>query len=283
MRVAQSYELQTEINAFAAIRHIGYLAGIVAVALREKLGIMRPADVVGQWKSGLFETAHGVRHRIELVSHLDDDRLRACAHSWRVIGELAALEAPLTLTAVVIGAQRGGRRHSDWTRAYLHPTNRTLRFARRQSREAGFSDSWERVWREVRGEISTAKWLSVMRQDDVLDGLIVSREIAYRAEDNRMIQARREMDILAACMEGASDNSPMRRSSCDEWGGCSFATVCWSPIAVDPSQLPHLYQIRAACKPPATPEECTSEDRSAALAHPLPDVRTEPGLRYARI
>ena len=195
----------------------------------------------------MFETESGDRHRIELVSHLDDDRLRATAHSWRVIGELAALEAPLTLTNVIIGAHRGGRRHSEWTKGLLHPANHQLRFARRNQKNTGFNEHWEKVWREHQSQISTETWLRAMKADGVMDSLILSREIAYNPKDNRMIAARREMAYLAIAMEGSYERAPMRRSSCDETGkgACVWQNVCYSTTEATPEDFPHLYQIRA--------------------------------------
>lgn len=247
LEIAQKNELQTGgENAFMVIRHVGYLAGIVAVALTEKYGKfakLPPKHTKDfEWESHLFR-ARKKNHRIVLVSHMDDDRLRAEAHSWATVGELAALESPLTLTAIVIGANRKGRRHSAWTEGFLHPQNRMLRFAKREKGN-GFTSSWEKVWREHKGEISTEKWLGVMKEDGVLDDLMISREIAYRAEDHRMIAARREMVEVMGRMDSASESSPMRRSSCDETGkgSCPFSSVCYSPIETDPSRLVHLYR-----------------------------------------
>lgn len=247
LEIAKEFELDAgEHNRFLVVRHVGFLAGIISMALRERLGILAPVTPTKDWESALFETQAGVRHRIELVSAFDDDRLRQSAHSWGVIGELAALEKPLTLTAVVIGAHRGGRRHSAWSKGYLHPQNHTLRFARRGQK--GFSDGWDEVWRDHRTEISTEKWLEAMKSDAALDGLILSREIAYNASDARMIAARKEMRILEKEMGSAREDSPMRRSSCDEVGrgACPFQSVCWSPVDVTPDQLVHLYRKRAS-------------------------------------
>jgi hypothetical protein len=263
MRIASRKDiLLTEINKFTTVRHVGYVAGIIAVALQDRFGAFSPVPDTDTWRSGLFKTQSGKHHRIELVNTWDDDRLRACAHSWRVIGELAALEAPLTLTAVIIGPQRGGRRHSEWSKGLLHPVNKALRFAPRSAKKTGFNDSWEKVWREHQGEISTAKWLSAMKQDEVLDSLIISRDIAYNADDNRMVAARREMEYLAVAMEGSYERSPMRRSSCDETGrgACVWQNVCYSPTEASPTDFPELYQIRGT--PDAERAECTSASRS---------------------
>lgn len=250
LEVAQKSELQTgNENAFMIIRHCGFLAGIIATALREKFGLMTrlpPKHTTNfEWESNLFQDHNGRNHRIVLVSHLDDDRIRAEAHGWATIGELAALESPLILTSIIIGASRKGRKHSAWTKGYLHPQNRSLRFAKRE-RGNGFTSSWEECWREHKGEISTERWLGVMKEDGVLDELILSREIAYRAEDHRMIAARREMVEIMGRMDSASESSPMRRHSCDVTGrgSCEFQSVCYSPIETSPDRLVHLYQVK---------------------------------------
>ena len=278
MRLASTRELQVEhLNAFMTIRHIGYLAGIIAVALQDKLGILHRVASTPDWESGLFETRNGIRHRIELVSYLDDDRLRAAAHSWRVIGELAALEAPLTLTAVVIGAQRGGRRHSEWSKGLLHPVNKVLRFAPRNQKKAGFNDAWTKVWREQQSEIATEDWLTAMKADDVLDSLIISREIPYR-EDNRIATAKRDMRRAVEAIAGVSESSPMSRGACDDWGGCPFALCCWNPTPVSPGELPKLYSIRAQDTRPVKPTTHTYSADTAASWHPLPAGRRAPSL-----
>jgi hypothetical protein len=262
MRQASQYDMiLSDLNSFMTVRHIGFLAGIIAVALQERFGAFtRPILDGDDWETGLFEDASGRRHRIELVSHFDDDRLRACAHSWKVIGELAALEAPLTLTAVVIGPQRGGRRHSEWTKGLAHPVNRALRFAPRTKKKAGFSGTWEKVWRDQEN-IPTAKWLAQMKQDGVMENLIVSREIAYNRDDHRMVQAREDMIEIRDRMRYARADSPMRRSNCDEFGGCPFQACCYSPTPKRPLNFPHLYRIRDT--PRAESAECTSGRRSA--------------------
>lgn len=245
MRVGSTHDLiLTEISNFFTIRHVGFLAGIIAVALRERIGPLIRVESTPDWESALFEAESGKRHRIELVSHFDDDRLRAAAHSWRVIGELAALETPLTLTAVVIGPQRAGRRHSEWTKGLTHPVNRALRFAARR-KSSGLGEGWGKVWRE-QTDIPTARWLTQMKQDGVLENLIVSREIGYREQDNRMVAAKREMGEIAYSMEFASVKSPMRRTSCDEFGGCPFAPCCYSPNGQKPEDFVHLYHVKSA-------------------------------------
>jgi hypothetical protein len=238
-----------DLSPMSAIRHVECMAEVIGMALRAKLGVVcRPEPTsLGEheWHTGLFE-ARGELHRIILTSHMDDDSLRSFAHSWQTIGELAALERSITLTVVIIGAQRGGRRHSPWSKGFLHPIQKTLRIGRRKAGGAdGFTTGWKEVWRE-QTEIKAETWLDRMKADEMLGDLIVSRKITYRGEDARMAQARREMLLLAEEMMSPRTDYPMRRSSCDEIGRppCPFQPACYSSTPVTPDDLPHLFRAK---------------------------------------
>jgi hypothetical protein len=241
-----------DLAVMSVVRHVGFMAEVISLALRRKLGpVTRLPDVPfgkHQWRSNLFETAKGL-HRIVLVSYLDDDALRSFAHGWGTVGELAALGRDLTLTAVVIGASRGGRRHSHWTKCFQHPMQKScLRFGRRKGGKAeGFTDAWREVWRE-RTDITANVWLDKMVADDVLGDLIQSRRIPYRAEDHRIETAKADMFRILPAMERASPDDPMRRHSCDDpiKGACPWGYYCWSPTAVTVEELGHLYAPRAS-------------------------------------
>lgn len=237
----------TALSPISAVRHVDAMAEVIALALRARLGrALRPDPVaVGEhrWLSNLF-LCRGELHRIILASHLDDDSLRSYAHSWGTVGELAALERPLTLTVVLVGAQRGGRRHSHWAKGFLHPVQKSLRFGRRRSGKSdGFTEGWKDVWRE-QSNVAAEVWLEKMRNDEVVDDLFVSRRIAYRGDDERMRQARADILALAEAAGASRTSDPMRRSSCDELGrgACPWQSVCYSPTAVTPEDLPHLYR-----------------------------------------
>ncbi len=237
--------------AISAVRHVGLMAEVIALALRRKLGPMaRIAPVpMGkhQWRSGLFETRSGILHRFVLVSHIDDDVLRGFAHSWGTVGELAALGRDVTLTFIAIGAQRGGRRHGAWSKCFRHPVQKTmLRFGRRKGSN-GFTDGWKEIWRE-QTDITAARWLDQMQADDVLGDLIQSRTIPYRKDDARIAQAKTDMFTILPAMESASVDSPMRRSSCDDpiKGACVWQALCWSPSEVEVEDLGHLYRERSS-------------------------------------
>jgi hypothetical protein len=234
-----------DLSSLSAVRHVESMAEVIALALRAKLGraSMPARGTLGEheWKSNLFE-CRGEHHRIILVSHLDDDSLRSFAHSWGTIGELAALEKPITLTVVLIGSQRGGRRHSPWAKGFLHPVQKALRFAPRK-KDDGFTQNWKTCWRE-QTEIKAETWLDRMRTDEMLEELIVSRKIQYRGDDERMRQAKSDILSLAEEMKHASGDAPMRRSACDEIGRgpCPFQAVCYSPTPATPEDFPGLYR-----------------------------------------
>ena len=235
-----------ELSPLSVIRHVESMSAIIALAMRAKFGKMRHVDPVSfgehQWRSNLFE-AHGNAHRIILAGHMDDDSLRSFAHSWGTVGELAALERPLTLTIVIIGSQRGGRRHSAWAKGFQHPIQKVIRFGQRKKAD-GFTTGWKEVWRE-QSNIKPETWLERMGTDGVLDELIVSRKVAYREDDERMLAARREMMALIPRMEASTQEEPMRRSSCDSvFGACPYQAVCYSATPVGPENLPGLYRRR---------------------------------------
>lgn len=246
-----------ELSPISVVRHVEAMAEVIALALRARFSQMQRLDLASfgehRWKSNLFERRSGDLHRLILASHMDDGSLRSYAHSWGTIGELAVLERPIALLIVIVGAQRGGRRHSAWSKGFLHPIQKVLRFQQRKKAD-GFTQGWKECWRE-QTEIKAQTWLDRMRMDEVLPDLITVRRVQYRAEDERMKQARRDMLALIPRMEAVTAEEPMRRSSCDELGkgACPFQAICYSPTPVEPADLPQLYR---ACETlPAAPEE----------------------------
>lgn len=250
IEITQNLDVETgELSPSSVVRHVECMSEIISLALRSRMGRAARLDPVtigsNEWQSNLFEFRSGL-HRIVLASHLDDDSLRSFAHSWRTIGELAALERSIFLTVVIVGSQKGGRRHSPWAKGYIHPIQKVLRFGRRKGSKAdGFTEGWKEAWRE-QTNIEAETWLDRMLVDEMLDDLIVSRKVQYRGEDSRMKTARRDMITLADQMASARTDAPMRRSSCDEigHGACGWQQFCYSPVDVRVEDLGHLYRLR---------------------------------------
>lgn len=233
--------------AIAAVRHIGFMAEVVSLSLTRRFGRFRrvkPVDLDGhEWHSGLFESKQGL-HRILLMSTLDDDALRGYAHAWATVGELAALRTDLSLTAVVVGSQRDGRRHSHWSKCYQHPIQKSaLRFSRRKGgKGAGFTDGWREVWRE-RTELSAEVWVDKMEADEALEDLIRVHRVPFREGDTRIERAKADMFAILPQMASASVDDPMRRGSCDSvFGPCAFSPFCWASSPVEMQDLAHLYR-----------------------------------------
>ncbi len=241
-----------QLAAISAVRHIGFMAEVISLALVRKFGRFRRLDPVAigkhTWQSNLFESRHGL-HRLLLLSTLDDDALRGYAHSWGTVGELAALQKDVTLTAVVVGAQRAGRRHGHWSKCFQHPVQKSaLRFARRKGgKQSGFTSGWKEIWREAT-DIPASVWVDKMEADEVMGDLIRPHRIPFKADDLRMEKAKKDMFAILPQMERASVDDPMRRSSCDDIirGACPFQPYCWSPVQVELSELSHLYKIKEA-------------------------------------
>ena len=215
----------------------GALAGILATFLRFKLGILTPVPPfpflsVG-WESLLFKDSKGTLHRILLVDHWDDDRLTAEAHSWNTIGEMIANNSGFTLHILAIGQMRQGRRQGIWSKGLLHPITKHLRFKRRGAGSAvGVTKNWTTAFREEHPEISTLKWLQVMKDDLMFQDVYKTREIVFNPTDPRIQRARRDMVILIQRMERATEKAIMTRSACDSviFGACPFQGVCWAKV-----------------------------------------------------
>jgi hypothetical protein len=242
-----------DLAPISVVRHIGFMAEVISLALVRRFGGLKRIDPTpfgpDLWQSNLLERKNGDLHRVFLVSHLDDDSLRSFAHSWGTVGELVALERDLTLTAVVIGAQRSGRRHTSWAKGLRHPIQKSaLRFARRKGgKQSGFTDGWVDCWRE-QTDISAATWLDRMESDEVLGDLIQSRRIPFRPEDNRMVVAKSDMFHILQRMESVSISDPMNRTACDDviHGACPWQYYCWSSTEVELNDLNHLYREKAS-------------------------------------
>lgn len=225
--------LQTSaFNVYDQIVHLSCLSDVIVSAIRKKgeapwtpAGSMRIGD--GPiWKSSAFLSPDGqFLRRVAIASSWNDDRHYSFARSWHSLGEVAIFGLPMQQATIVIGPSRDGKRHSHWTKGYLHPQNKKLRFRRRQDPSAGFKDSWRLAWREDNDQLSTADWLQAMYEDSVLQDLCFSVPIAVPdasvVRRLRDLAARRldEIDKLETLPE-------QQLSTCDWPSPCLFRTPC---------------------------------------------------------
>lgn len=214
-------------DVYAIAMHTAKLASILAAALRSAWsGPWVPVDPVTlsdghSWQSAAYRTDDGQMRRIALVDRWSDDRRQQEVSGWRTIGEVCALDKPLLVTAVTIGASQDKRRHSAWTRCWRHPRNRTFRFQRKTSTE-DFGSTWATVWREDSG-VTTADWLTQMRADGCMSDLVHTVSVPVPSGREAYLG---EMARLANEMAGLPEVPAMRLAGCHGFSPCPFMGVC---------------------------------------------------------
>lgn len=180
---------KVHVNLYDTAIHHGAIADIVATHLRQDGPWTRP-DPVDGWESGAFVGPAGLR-RVILSSWWDDERAAAETHSWATLGEMAIYAEPITLEIIILGNFRKGRRHSSWSRGFLHPKNQKLRFKRSAhygQRDKPFGDNWMPVWREDHDKITREQWLAAMEEDSITEELHLSIPV--------VLPSRPKLDVL---------------------------------------------------------------------------------------
>ena len=129
-------------NVYQVAVHYSKLAGIRTTALR--MAATEPWHVIApikanlghmaeiSWRSGLYDSGNGIPRRVVLVDRWSDEREGKERHDWRTLAESCILNRTIYLTAVAIGSSKDGKRHSPWTKCFIHPRNKTIRFSVRQ-------------------------------------------------------------------------------------------------------------------------------------------------------
>jgi hypothetical protein len=126
-------------------------------------------------------------------------------------------------TILLIGANRSGRRHGPFSKAWTHPVNDALRMRKRDGK--GFDGAWKPVFREET-EFSREKWLDCMTEDGVLEDAVFNVEVPVHDESGkiRRLAEKRLAEIKAT--EKLPDPQP---SQCDNHlSPCQYRSACWS-------------------------------------------------------
>lgn len=240
-------EIPSSRHLYESVIHHAALADTLTTAIRRPQD--RPWEIpelvsgIDGWKSAAFlnQSGTGLR-RIVLASSWNDERHYSELRSWHSLGEVAAYRLPMTLVVLILGQHRDGRRSGPWTKGFLHPQNHKLRFRKKAKVESEtFSDRWEKVWREDRGEIDTHQWLQAMLDDDILRDVCFTIDLAVppaTETDKIRDMAKRKLDRLAAMVDIPEKNM----SICDR-PRCPFKGCCWSAEEYDPSSTNRYIQI----------------------------------------
>lgn len=233
-------------NKYDQAIHHAAIADIVTTYLSAKGRYSRPRDVVGvnlTWHPWCLERA-GELVRVVLVDYWNEDREASEARAWWTLAEMAAYKMPMTLEIILLGASSGGRRHSHWTRAILHPRNLELRFKKKAKKIEGFKDTWTPIYREDRAEISREAWLAGMEKDDAIQDVTRTIHVnAFSAERVRELRAiiERKTERLYKINEVPDPNF----SACNWPRPCSFQWVCFAPKPTTP-EATGLYRHKAS-------------------------------------
>jgi hypothetical protein len=231
-----------------SVIHHAALADMLTSAVRRpksKPWLLPAPTTLGDapWASSAFLDPSGTKlRRFVLATSWSDSRHYQETRSWYSLGEMAAYRLPMTMVVLVIGQHRDGRRSSPWTRGFLHPQNHKLRF-RKKSRSSFevFSDKWEHVWREDRGEISTHQWLQAMLEDDILRDVSFTvdiPELSRPSQDRISTIANRKLERLAKTKKLPEPSL----SVCDR-PLCPFRGCCWSEEPYEPSLKSGFIQV----------------------------------------
>jgi len=240
LAVSPGLETPASRNLHESVIHHAALADILTTAVRRPgtPGWLKPTPTkLGGhlWHSGAFLDPSGDHlRRISLVTSWNDERHYSELRSWYSLGEVAAYRLPMKVVVIVLGQHRDGRRHGPFTKGFLHPHNFKLRFRKKQKvMHETFSDRWEKVWREDRGEISTKDWLEAMLEDDILRDACFVVDLPLPPEGQLVRvgdMAARKLDRLMT-MTKAPEAS---LSVCDR-PACPFKGCCWSETLYTPS------------------------------------------------
>lgn len=220
------------INLYRSACNHAAIADIVTTAARKSSDPpWMVLESTPEWAPSCFIDSTGTYLRRFLpVSSWNDERAAHEARSWFSIGEQSYFKMPMQLVVAVIGQMSGGRRRGHWSRALLHPQQKSVRFKRRRRATIeGFKETFIEVFREDHGDIERETWIQGMLDDDVLqESLFVVT-----------IPTPGELEIAAICdlAKRKLDRIEMERlflpdrqlSTCDSpLSPCAFRCCCWS-------------------------------------------------------
>jgi hypothetical protein len=217
--------------------HHASIADILAAHLRPMgSSAWRIPPDLENWQSRCYMSPGGAElRRVILVRDWDDYRLAAEYHSWRTLGEMVAYELPMTFYVMVLGQSKNDKRYSAWTQGLMHPRNMGLRFRKRDKHQKEFVDSWQKVWREDRAEITREKWLESMAKDGVLKELAFTREIQLPAPE-KLKEIRADLKAQEREFGRIKGTPPRRYGVCDWPIPCQFNHNCWGEKTTEPNE-----------------------------------------------
>jgi hypothetical protein len=218
MRLALSRPIETEQSDLLGLaEHCSALAEIVVWCLRTGPVWRHPAPL-GDWIPSCFTVPGGLR-RVVLCDRWDERRALQEMRDWRTL-EGALYGLPVTIVAVVLGANRDGRRHGPLTKGWLHPRSQELRFRKRDG--TGFDGNWEPVFRE-RYDGTRETWIEAMNADSLMtETFVIHPETTF---DN--VETERIRDMAQAKLKRIGEPAERNLSRCfDAVRPCEYRFPC---------------------------------------------------------
>lgn len=219
-------------NLYRSVMNHAAIADVIATAIRQgqNSNWILSRDKNRSWSSSAFMDSGGsTLRRFIPVSTWNPERQEHETRSWYGIGEVAMLNMPMQLVVANLGPMSGGRRHSPWAKALLHPQHSSLRFKKRSRGTIdGFKETWIPIFREEHDEIGREKWLEAMIADDVLQELlfVVRIPVPGDLEAGRIRDmAKRKLDV----MRRTTELPDKQLSTCDgPLAPCPYRGCCWA-------------------------------------------------------
>lgn len=252
MELAENPGLETtSMQIYRSVIHHATLVDLLSTALRPpgaKVWCYPTSESLNAspWVSNAFLSPDGSHlRRPLLVSSWSDEKHYSAIRSWYGLGEVAIYNLPMKIAVCVLGRLVDGRRQGVWTQGFRHPQNHQLRFRKKAKvKSEVFSDSWEKVWREDRDEISNQDWLQAMRNDDIFRDVCFTIDIPVMEAGQRqrlLDMASRKLERLASIEELPEPSL----SVCDR-PPCPFRGCCHSEKPYLPSESQMFAQIETA-------------------------------------
>lgn len=229
--------LAKDVNIHASVMNHAAIADIVSGFIRKPK--TKPWLTLAPGKnwasSALMDPDGGLLRRFIPVSNWNPERMQHELRSFFTLGEVCMMRRPMQMVVAVLGQLSFGRRHSAWSKAFLHPQHSEIRFKpRARSRVDGFKETWLKVFREEHDEIPRDKWIAAMFEDDVVRDILFVVNVPLPGE----LEAQRIRDLIAFKLDSASrlDRLPEKQLSvCDgPLSPCQFRQCCWG----DPESAP---------------------------------------------
>lgn len=225
-------------NLYRSVMNHAAIADMIATAIRQPTDrawtVAAPSP---GWRGSAMLDPDGSKLRRFLpCSTWNPERQEHEIRSWYGIGEVCMLNMPMQMVVVNLGPMSGGRRHSPWAKALLHPQHSSLRF-RKRSRGTidGFKETWIPIFREEHDEIDRDRWYQAMIEDEVLKELLFVVDIPVPGElEAGLIRdmARRKLDAARRVTELPDK----QLSTCDgPLAPCPFRGCCWAAPEMVPT------------------------------------------------